>query len=330
MGAQRAQPTDSSSAGTGRQGAGRVLRGITCSIAGGTLWGFSGSCAQFLLSGYAISPAQITAARMLGAGLVIVAYHLIRHRDTLRSLMGSRANILRVIVFGIFGLYLSQITYTIVIRYTNAGTATVLQCTGAVFVMLATCLLMRRLPRAAEIIGLLLASGATWLIATHGDPSHITLPAAGLAWGIANGLSVAFYIMYPVRLLRRYGTLAVLGCGMLVGSTVAVGVACTQGVFPALDTAGVAALAAIILLGTCGAYGLYLQGIKDAGAVRASMLGVSEPISACIISWLWLDTSFAPADIVGFAMMITMVLIISRMDGKAAHGRTTNRKTEGA
>ena len=72
--------------------------------------------------------------------------------------------------------------------------------------------------------GLAAAVIATWLIATQGDPSALYLPLMGLAWGIANGLSVAFYIMYPKKLFARWGSFAVTGIGMFIGGIVAAAV----------------------------------------------------------------------------------------------------------
>ena len=288
-----------------------VMRGVVCAIAGGTLWGFSGSCAQFLLSGYAITPMLLTSIRMMGAGILFLLFLLLRDRRRLAELLHDRRAVVQVAVFGIVGLFLSQLTYVIVIDYTNAGTATVLQCTSIVFVMLATCVMVRRLPRRFEIAGLVLACAATWLIATQGDPTTLVLPLPGLVWGIANGLAVAFYIVYPTRLLQRFGSAVVTGCGMFAGGVVACCVALPTATMPTLDAAGVAALAALIVLGSCGAFALYLQGVADAGPVRASMLGVSEPVAAMLISWLWLGTSFTGADIAGFLMMVAMVLIIT-------------------
>ena len=293
----------------------RVARGIICAIVGGSLWGFSGSCAQFLISDYGMSPLAITSVRMIGAGVLFLVYLLLRDRVRLTALLHDGRSLAQVAVFGIAGLYLSQLTYTIVIGYTNAGTATVLQCTNIIFVMAATCVLCRRLPRAAEIAGLVLAAAATWLIATNGDPTRIVLPVPGLVWGLANGITVAFYILYPRRVLEKWGSLAVTGCGMLIGGIVATCVAAPQSTLPSLDVAGWLALAAIVVLGTCASFGLYLQGVKDAGAVRASMLGVSEPVAATLISWLWLGTSFTLFDLAGFALMIAMVLVVTKSEG---------------
>ena len=100
-------------------------------------------------------------------------------------MLRDRGTAVRLAVFGGVGLFLCQVTYAVVIGYTNAGTATVLQTTGIAFVMLATCLLARRLPRAREAVGLVSAVAATWLIATQGDPGALV----HAAWTASPGAS---------------------------------------------------------------------------------------------------------------------------------------------
>ena len=78
---------------------------------------------------------------------------------------------------------------------------------------------------------------------------------------------------------------------------------------PALDAAGWEALAVLIVVGSCLAYALYMQGVKDIGSVRASLLGTVEPISATVTSALMLGTVFAGTDILGFALIILMVFL---------------------
>ena len=277
------------------------VRGIACTLLGGTLWGFSGACAQFLLAGgYGLSPLFITSVRMLGAGLLFLAYMLAAKRGMLKAMLSDRPTMLRIAVFGVVGLFANQITYTVVIGYTNAGTATVLQCTGIAFVMVFTCFFARKLPKAKELAGLVLAVAATVLIATHGDLSTLAIPLPGLIWGIANGLACAFYIMYPKRMLERWGAVAVTGLGMLVG--------------------GAAALVAIVVLGTFAAFTLYLQGVADIGPVKASLLGAIEPVSATVFSWAWLGTQFPLIDCIGFALMIAMVFLVTTSKGDSGAG----------
>lgn len=302
----------------------RHTKGVLCALVGAALWGFSGACAQFLLANYDITPSFITAVRMLGAGALFLAVLVVRNRAQLRAMLGDRRTVGQLAVFGGVGLFLCQITYTIVIGYTNAGTATVLQTTGIAFVMLATCLFMRRMPRVREIVGLVAAVAATWLIATQGDPSALSLPLVGLIWGIANGLSVAFYIMYPKKLFARWGSFAVTGLGMLAGGVVATAVYFGGAAFgqplalPALDAAGLLVFAAFIVIGTFAAFALYLHGVSVVGSVQGSLLGAVEPVSATVFSALWLATAFTGADLAGCALMIAMVFLVTTEDPAAS------------
>lgn len=295
----------------------RHAKGVACALVGAGLWGFSGACAQYLLANYDITPSFITAVRMLGAGVLFLLVLAVRNREQLAAMLGERRTVGQLAVFGGVGLFLCQITYTIVIGYTNAGTATVLQTTGIAFVMLFTCLLVRRLPRGREIVGLVAAVFATWLIATQGDPSALSLPPLGLAWGIANGLSVAFYIMYPKKLFARWGSFAVTGIGMLMGGVVATavyagGIALGEPfVLPALDAMGVLVFAAFVVVGTFAAFALYLHGVSVVGSVQGSLLGAIEPVSATLFSALWLGTAFTGADLAGCALMIAMVFLVT-------------------
>ena len=202
----------------------RFLFGVVCALAGGALWGFSGACSQYLFAHYDIDASFITAARMLGSGALFLVLLLATRRERLVAMLRDRASFRRLIIFGVFGLFACQFSYIASIGCTNAGTATVLQSLGTAWVMLAACALAKKPPRVGEALGLVLALAATFLIATQGDPSSLALPAAGLAWGLVNSLTVAIYIMYPKRLMFVWGTLLTTGTGMAIGG-VAAGIA---------------------------------------------------------------------------------------------------------
>jgi drug/metabolite transporter (DMT)-like permease len=74
----------------------------------------------------------------------------------------------------------------------------------------------------------------------------------------------------------------------------------------------VLAMAAIILLGTVAAFSLFLQGVADIGAVKASMLTVLEPLSATFFSAVWLGTKFSATDLVGFACILAIIFLLAK------------------
>lgn len=71
---------------------------------------------------------------------------------------------------------------------------------------------------------------------------------------------------------------------------------------------------AMIIVGTFAAYLFYLQGITDAGPVRAGLVGCVEPVSATVISAVWLGTPVGVVDVVGCAMIIGMVFLVTERE----------------
>lgn len=307
----------------------RFTIGILCALVGTSCWGFSGACGQFLISGYNASPLFLTTVRMLGAGVLFITLLVFTQRDKLVAALRERHTMLGLLAFGGIGLLLSQLTYLVSISYTNAGTATVLQSLALVFVMLFTCAAMKRLPRMGEFAALLCAFAASLLIATKGDLGSLSLPIAGLVWGIVNALTVAFYLVQPRKLLERWGSLLVSGVGMALGGIVMLVIwvlfgavapalgpdALRLAAVPALDATGIMVLLLLIVVGSFAAYALYIHGVSIVGSVNGSLLGVAEPVSAMLFSTFWLGTSFLWADWAGLVLMAITILLVS-LSGK--------------
>ncbi len=305
----------------------RFWRGVVAALVGGAMWGFSGTCAQYLYQHYEIDPLFITWVRMLGSGILFLILLAFTQRGKLRAIAGDNRELGRLALFGIAGLFLCQFTYTTSVNATNAGTATVLQSLNTVFILAATCLMMRRAPRAMELGGLALALIATWLIATKGNLTALMIPPAGLAWGLINAASCTFYIMYPKHLFARWGSLPVTGIGMLIGGIAAVAIWGLGGlwgaapVVPELGFDGVLVLVAIVVVGTLAAFGLYLHGVSIVGSVKGGLLGTTEPASAMVFAALWLGTMFTWADWIGLVLMVAMIFLVTLSGSKEAGDR---------
>lgn len=301
----------------------KYAMGVASALVGGALWGFSGACSQYLFAHYDIEASFITMARMLGSGILFLVLLLATRRTQIAAMLADKKTFAGLAVFGVVGLFACQFTYISSVGATNAGTAAVLQSLGTVWVMLASCLIARKAPRAGEVVGLALALASTFVIATQGDPTSIALPAAGLCWGLVNSVTVAIYIMFPKRLMARWGSLPVTGIGMLLGGVAAFvfwaapSAAGAPLPVPALDATGLLVLAAIAVLGTFAAFALYLHGVSVVGSVTGSLLGAIEPASATVIAALWLGTSFTGFDWLGFVLMVSMIVLVS-IPGKKA------------
>ena len=294
---------------------GSQIAGIIAALVGATAWGFSGTCIQFLFATTTIDPLLLTTIRQLGAGIILLAIFVIGRREALTSMLSDATARRRLLVFGAFGLFLNSAMYATAVSFTNAGTATVLQSLNIVMVLIVSCLAGRKLPRGREVVALVCALAATFLIATHGDPATLKMPVAGLVTGILTAATATFYTMYPKPLFERYESFAVTGVGMFVGGVTGLAINVANGTIPSglpeLNTLSVGILAVSVVIGTVVAYGLFLHGISIVGPLWGNMLGAAEPVSATVIAAVWLGTAFSWADWAGLVLMVATIALVS-------------------
>lgn len=291
--------------------ANHVMRGILCAAGGGICWGFSGTCAQLLTSGFDIPVAWITCVRLLSAAAIFLVICIVKDAKSLLAVFRDRSSLIQIAGFALFGVLLTQMSYLTTISYTNAGTGTVLERLGLLVIMVYVCVRVRRLPKARELIGLILAIAGTFLIATKGHFDSLAIPPEALFWGGMSAIALAFYTLLPVKVLKKWGSLIVTGLAMLIGGIVATIVVRPWTISVTMNESVAVVMALMTAIGTVAAYILYLQGITDAGPVRAGLVGCIEPVSATFISAVWLHTPVAPVDIVGVIMIIVMVVLVT-------------------
>ncbi len=292
----------------------KTIRGVILTLIGGTCWGFSGTCAKFLMDTYGADPVWLVCVRQFFASWLFFALAAAntsdrgRLQELVRTRMGGAKGALLFLATTIC-MMVNSVCYIVAVKVTNSATATVLQALALAMLMVYACIKSARLPRRREMVGLVLALGGTFLLATGGDPTQLAMPIDGLFWGLATGITYALYSAVPGPLLKKWGTPVVNGATMLMSGTIlCVAIRPWENV-PPFDFAGLMALIAIGFVGTFLAYACYMQGVKDLGPLRASMLGTSEPIAATIFSVLWLGTTFSPTDLIAFAMIIVMVYL---------------------
>ncbi|MEG0503562.1 MAG: DMT family transporter, partial [Raoultibacter sp.] len=109
--------------------------------------------------------------------------------------------------------------------------------------------------------------------------------------GGISAIALAFYTLLPVKVLKKWGSLIVTGLAMLIAGVVATVFVRPWTIPVAVDGTVALVLALMVVIGTVAAYVLYLQGITDAGPVKAGLVGCIEPVAATFISAVWLNTA---------------------------------------
>lgn len=288
------------------------LRGVACALAGGLLWGFSGTAVSFLFRESGIAPAWVMSVRMTCAGMLFILFSALRGDDRVWRMLRERRAVIELLLFAAGGLFLNQFSYLMAIQASNSATATVLQSLQLLPVAAAACIIGHRAPRPREVAGMTLAVLGTFLIATGGALASVAMPIRGLIFGLLAALGGAGLAVFPRRILAEFGVAAVNGWAMLLVGIATIPLVPNWGEgFAVFDGPCWAVFAALVVLGTFCSYLFYMQGVREIGSLKTALLSTAEPISATVLSVVWIGVEFAQTDFLGFAFIITMMLLVA-------------------
>ena len=291
----------------------KAFKGTLFTVIAGIAWGLSGTSGQYLMA-HGISALVLTNIRLIIAGLLLVLLSYIKSKGQFLAFLKDKSSLFSLLLFSLFGLFLNQLAYLSAIQETNAGTATVLQYVCPVGILAYTCIKDKVAPTIAEIISMVLAIGGTFLIATHGQLDQLSMTPAGLFWGLFSALTYALYIILPIKLIQKWGSILVIGVGMTISGFVAVPFTGIIGARLPMSLDIFLAFSGIILIGTVFAYTAFLKGASMVGPVKSSLLVSIEPISAVFFAFMIMGDIFYPVDFLGMAMILLAVTIISLKD----------------
>ena len=291
----------------------KAFKGTLFTVIAGIAWGLSGTSGQYLMA-HGISALVLTNIRLIVAGLLLVLLSYIKSKEQFLAFLKDKSSLFSLLLFALFGLFLNQLAYLSAIQETNAGTATVLQYVCPVGILAYTCIKDKVAPTIAEILSMILAIGGTFLIATHGQLDQLSMTPAGLFWGLFSALTYALYIILPIKLIQKWGSILVIGVGMTISGFVAVPFTGIIGASIPMSFDIFLAFAGIILIGTVFAYTAFLKGASMVGPVKSSLLASIEPISAVFFAFMIMGDIFYPVDFLGMAMILLAVTIISLKD----------------
>ena len=291
----------------------KAFKGTLFTVIAGIAWGLSGTSGQYLMA-HGISALVLTNIRLIVAGLLLVLLSYIKSKEQFLAFLRDKSSLFSLLLFSLFGLFLNQLAYLSAIQETNAGTATVLQYVCPVGILAYTCIKDKVAPTIAEILSMILAIGGTFLIATHGQLDQLSMTPAGLFWGLFSALTYALYIILPIKLIQKWGSILVIGVGMAISGFVAVPFTGIIGARIPMSFDIFLAFAGIILIGTVFAYTAFLKGVSMVGPVKSSLLASIEPISAVFFAFMIMGDIFYPVDFLGMAMILLAVTIISLKD----------------
>lgn len=285
--------------------------GIILTLLGATLWGVSGTSVQFIGNFRNMNLEWLLTMRLITAGLLTVLYGWIRQGNAIFNVFRNWRDTLGLVIFGVFGMALCQYTYFRSIVIAGAGIATVLQYLAPSMIIIYLLVRYGKRPSTGEIISVILALVGTICLMGNNGFSFESFRSDVLFWGLLSAVGVAVYSVSPVRLLATYGTIPIVGFGMLLSGLVAAVLFHQPYSNATWDVWTVVGCFNVVFLGTIVSFNAYLEGVKRIGAVPGSILSSIEPISAAFFGWALLGNQFNWVGILGMAMIIATVIIIA-------------------
>ncbi len=286
-------------------------KGILLASSAGIFWGIQGPVSQYLFAAVNLSPEWLMAVKMLLAGLAILLYVRIGQRQPITTIFKRPGDGFHLIAYVIFGLAAVQYAYLLMVQASNAATATVMQSLGTVMIVIITVVFYRKYPRWQETTAVLVALLGTWLLVTKGNLAHLAISPHALLIGLVLALSGAMQTLIPIKLINRYGSLMVIGWGMLLGGLIFSVINPVWQNTPPLTLSVILGVGFIVLFGTILAYLCFTASLKYISPTVAGLLDVFEPLSATLGAVLFLNTSFSGAETIGAILTISTVFILA-------------------
>lgn len=288
-----------------------TIRGTILVIVSAIFWATSSACGQYLMNSRGVPAEWLASTRILASGFILTVVGVLNNRKAAKELVHRPKDLFTIVLYGTAGLMMAQFTFLKAVNASNSATATVLQYLGPILIVIFVCLKNLKMPTVAEAVSIFLAVLGVFLLATHGNPTELTMSKEALIFGLLAALGMVFYSILPVKVAPKYGSITVAGLGMLSGGIVEMCFVRPWTYDVTLDAKGIVAWCAVTVIGTALGYTIYAQGVADIGSVKAGTIASIEPVTSTLFTLL-LGTSLVFWDFAGIAAIVATIFILSR------------------
>ncbi|MCD5191798.1 EamA family transporter [Enterococcus casseliflavus] len=285
--------------------------GIVYACSAAALWAVSGIAGQILFTKYGISANWLVSTRLVLSGCLLLSIGL-KDRARLISPFREKKDFIQLLLFSFLGMFLVQFTYFKTIEQSNASFATIIQYTGPFFVLLYAAIAKRQFPSLKTCFWLLVTLLGVTTVASKGQIEQLATSQSALGWGLASAISLAFYSIQPRKLLQKYGSLPIVGWGMLIGGGLGNVVHPMWQIGSQLNVQVILYLLVVILFGTALAYLIFLTSLRYLSSTLATVLTAVEPLLAAFLSIIVFHDHFTVVELVGFMAVIGSIMCLQK------------------
>ena len=288
------------------------LRGMLLASLASSLWAISGISGEILFKQFNFSSDWLVSTRTLMSGILLFMIVIfIEKKSILRPLKNKRDS-MGIILFGVAGMYLVQYTYFKTIELSNVSFATILQFTAPFFIFIYESIKNRKLPSILTITLLFMAILGVVFIATKGNFSNLSVSLEALLFGLVSAVMIAFYSTYPKKLLKKYGSITIVGWGMIIGSVISNIIHPIWEIQGDINTKSIIQVIIVVILGTSIAYLIYIASLNYISSSLAGILTAFEPVLAAVLSVVIFGLKFSIIELIGFVLVFVSIFILEK------------------
>ena len=281
--------------------------GYLFAAAAAILWAVSGSSAKYLFQN-GITPFQLVQLRLTIAAAGLFLFLVLRKPALLRI---ARGDILYFAVFGCIGMAGVQFTYLFAISKIHVAAAILLQYLAPAIIAVHAMVFFRDRLKPVTMTALIGALVGCYLVVGAYNLNMLALNLLGIVSGLLSAVGLAWYSIQGEHGMRKYSPWTVLFYAMFFGAlTWNIFYPPLEGFMHARPPVLWAWIMYIGVLGTLVPFGLYLEGVNLIRATRTSITATLEPITAGVLSFLFLNEIMEFWQVLGALLVIFSVVVL--------------------
>ena len=290
----------------------KKLRGMLLASLASSLWAISGISGEILFKKFNFSSDWLVSTRTLISGILLFLIVIFIEKKSVLKPLKNKRDCAGIILFGTAGMYLVQYTYFKTIELSNVSFATILQFTAPFFIFIYESIKNKKIPAVSTVILLFMTILGVVFIATKGNFSNLSVSLEALLLGVISAIMIAFYSTYPKKLLKKYGSITVVGWGMIIGSIISNVIHPIWKIEGNVNAKSMIQVIIVVILGTSIAYLIYIASLNYISSSLAGILTAFEPVLAAILSVAIFGLKFSFIEIVGFILVFVSIFILEK------------------
>jgi len=271
------------------------------------LWATAGSAAKFLFN-RGMTPYQLIQLRVTLAFFGLLIWLAGRDRQLLKI---AAKDLFYFMLLGILGIGAAQFFYLFAISKIKVAAAILLHYTGPIFVALYAAIFRHQKLSRNILLALWGTVAGCFLVVGAYNLDLLSMNRSGIVGGLLAAVAFATYTLLSEYGMQKYSPWTILLYGLLF-ATLAWNV-----LHPPLEALlrfyAPAEWIWILFIAICGTilpFGLYFEGINRIRSTHASITATLEPITAGVISAVFLGEMLSPLQMIGGMLVIASIILL--------------------